>query len=894
MDQSVPTSADVVPMEEPPTDPPQQTATLSAVHAFRAPLFLSHDPTIQSSVATCLQELLSKEELGNERPSDLLRRMKNLLADKYDTFDKTLFLQLFYQRLPATIQRSLFTVKGQLPVEKLATLEDELIATVSSPSVSHVKTDPLYERLVDVVTQVALQFGSKARNCNQPCAFTHSPTLNSNGEHEVHNVRPSSSQLLFIKDPLMSHLFLIGTGAVESILPATAGSRTLTPLTSLYTTNKTKIDVFRKSTLTPLSLNLRRAFEWTFYVTDVSQLILGADFLNHYGLLVDIQRRRLYDVSTHLSSYGHTRPSIPVHPDGIPKTAITTPFGLYEYVRMPFGLKNAAQTFQRFIDEVLRGLPFCFAYIDDLLIASPDEATHRRHRLRDYEIQINAVNSKSVFASVAFFGHTVSFTGTSPLSTKCDVIHQFPKPSTQRQLKPCKRGQSIKFAWCPEADEAFASVKTALDTVATLSFLAPEALTSITIDASNDGIGAVLQQYVDSAWKPLAFFSKKLSKAEKNYGAFDRELLAVYQAVQRFRYFLEGQQFIIFTDHKPLTTTFHANKASYAPTQLLHLRYISQFSTDIRYVQVSCHRLRRYCSSTGQLRRLAETVGQPFPQVPGTDIRLYADVSTGNLRPFLPTSGINSSATFMTLHTLASVHPNGCSATYTSISSAPSHTPAATKAIPIPDINTDTVARAFVDNCIARFGVPTNLTSDRGSQFKSTLWNKLWSVALSLVLLGIRTSLKVDIGYSPAELVFGITLRLPGEFVADVPHSNSCTPHDFAVQLKETMAKLHPVPPLHAKSPRTFVSQDLLQCTHVFVRTDTVRKALQPPYEGPFEVMRRTRKTVTIRCNGKRDHIPIDRVKPAYLFDPTDTPVNSTPIPTPPKIVSFHQSLMGE
>ncbi|XP_076054487.1 uncharacterized protein LOC143033176 [Oratosquilla oratoria] len=190
-------------------------------------------------------------------------------------------------------------------------------------------------------------------------------------------------------------------------------------------------------------------------------------------------------------------------------------------------------------------------------------------------------------------------------------------------------------------------------------------------------------------------------------------------------------------------------------------------------------------------------------------------------------------------------------------------------------------------------------------QLKAALYvhalnNELWSVALSLVLLGIRNSLKVDIGHSPAELVFGTALRLPREFVADVPHSSSCTPYGFAFQLKETMAKLQPVQPHHTKSLRAIVSQGLLQCTHVFVRTDAVRKALQPPYEGPFEVLRRTRKTVTTRRNGKRDHISIDRVKPVYLFDPTDIPVNSTPIPTPPKhpwtskTVSFHQSLGGE
>ena len=122
---------------------------------------------------------------------------------------------------------------------------------------------------------------------------------------------------------------------------------------------------------------------------------------------------------------------IPVHPDDVPKTAIITPFGLFEYVRMPFGLRNAAQTFQRFIDEVLRGIPFCFAYIDDVLIASPDEATHKQHlqsvltRLQDYGIQINVDKSEFGVTSLTFLGHTVTPAGIAPLAaTKCEASYQ--------------------------------------------------------------------------------------------------------------------------------------------------------------------------------------------------------------------------------------------------------------------------------------------------------------------------------------------------------------------------------------------------------------------------------------------------------------------------------------
>ena len=133
---------------------------------------------------------------------------------------------------------------------------------------------------------------------------------------------------------------------------------------------------------------------------------------------------------------------IPVEPaDAPPKTAITTPFGLFEFIRMPFGLRNAGQTFQRFMDQVLRGLHFCFVYIDDVLIASTSEEEHKHHLrqvfqcLSEYGILINPSKCLLGVSSLVFLGHYVDSKGIRPLESKVDAIRQFPKPITARQLQ---------------------------------------------------------------------------------------------------------------------------------------------------------------------------------------------------------------------------------------------------------------------------------------------------------------------------------------------------------------------------------------------------------------------------------------------------------------------------
>ena len=120
--------------------------------------------------------------------------------------------------------------------------------------------------------------------------------------------------------------------------------------------------------------------------------------------------------------------------EDIPKTAVITPFGLFEFVRMPMGLRNSAQTFQRFIDNILQDLPFAYAYLDDLLIASKSEAEHAEHlrivleRLHQHGVTINA--SKSVFgqSTITFIGHELSSTGVRPLANKIEAIQSYPLP----------------------------------------------------------------------------------------------------------------------------------------------------------------------------------------------------------------------------------------------------------------------------------------------------------------------------------------------------------------------------------------------------------------------------------------------------------------------------------
>jgi hypothetical protein len=278
---------------------------------------------------------------------------------------------------------------------------------------------------------------------------------------------------------------------------------------------------------------------------------------------------------------------------------------------------NAAQTFQRLMDRLFHNLPFVFTYLDDHLIASHTLEEHMEHLSQFFQVlQDNGLTispEKCTFAAsqVKFLGHMVSETGITPLPKHVAAIQEFPSPSTVKQLQQflgminfyrrflpkiaatlrpltdLLRGNPKSLDWSAAAAEAFSAAKAALVAAVPLSHPAPGATLSLAVDASDSHVGGVLQQLENRAWRPLAFFSQKLTPAQTRYSTFDRELLAAYSAVRHFRFLLEGRRFRILTDHKPLISAMTRVTPPWSGRQQRHLSFLAEFTSDLRHT--SCH-----------------------------------------------------------------------------------------------------------------------------------------------------------------------------------------------------------------------------------------------------------------------------------------------------------------
>ena len=317
---------------------------------------------------------------------------------------------------------------------------------------------------------------------------------------------------------------------------------------------------------------------------------------------------------------------IPVYKPHIHKTALATPFGLFEYLKMPFGLSGSAQTFQRFVDGVFRNvvtpsgrLPSIFVYLDDILIASENKEDHKEDvetvlkQLAKFGLKISAHKCNFFTDKIEFLGHTITKEGLMPQTCKVEAIRTFPLPKTLKSLRryigminyyhpfipklaeilspvtallSCPRGvKDTKLEWTETAINAFNKSKTLLSEKTLLNYIKPNLETAIAVDASNDAIAGVLQQREDGVWKPISFFSRKLSTTEKKYSTFSKELLAIFACIKTFRVYVEGTQFHILTDHQPLLKAFPKLTARDLPREERWLEYIALYTKDIRHVR---------------------------------------------------------------------------------------------------------------------------------------------------------------------------------------------------------------------------------------------------------------------------------------------------------------------
>lgn len=154
-----------------------------------------------------------------------------------------------------------------------------------------------------------------------------------------------------------------------------------------------------------------------------------------------------------------------------------------------------------------------------------------------------------------------------------------------------------------------------------------------------------------------------------------------------------------------------------------------------------------------------------------------------------------------------------------------------------------------------------------------------WINILSTVLLGLRSSVKQDLKAAPTELVYGTTLRLPGEFFIDIPPTDQ--PRLFLEKLRSTRRELRPTSAAHHIKRKPFIHNALHTCTHVFVRVDLTKKNLEPPYDGPYRVIERiSDKVFKVQIKGNPQTVTAERLKPAFMEQQdtyTDEPETDQP-----------------
>ena len=308
--------------------------------------------------------------------------------------------------------------------------------------------------------------------------------------------------------------------------------------------------------------------------------------------------------------------------DSTQYTAFSCEWGLYEYVVMPMGLTNAPATFQRLMNRVLQAeieAGIVVVYMDDLLIHSATLEQHLQHvtmiveRLRQHGIKIKLSKCEIAQQTVTFLGHEVTHGEIRPNAAKSRILFEYPRPLNITQLQAflglagyyrkfiagfakiasplysllsttdTSRSKKTPLNWTDDTQTAFDQLRTILTTHPFLILPNFDLNYILDTDACGYAVGAVLSQEQDSQVRPVAYFSKHLSPAQRNYSTSERELLAIVLAVENFAQYLYGKHFTVNSDHQPLQWLFKTAKPSARLARWI-IR-LNDFSFTIHYKQ---------------------------------------------------------------------------------------------------------------------------------------------------------------------------------------------------------------------------------------------------------------------------------------------------------------------
>ncbi len=306
---------------------------------------------------------------------------------------------------------------------------------------------------------------------------------------------------------------------------------------------------------------------------------------------------------------------VPMEPGSRQYTAFSCRHGKFQYCRMPFGLRNAPATFQLLMQTVLRGLEsFSSAYIDDIIIFSLSWHDHLSHinqvlsRLNHHGLTVKQSKCCWAFSSFDFLGYNVGNGSLSIPEARVKQLREYARPKTIPQLRSflglvnyyrhfvlnfashsrhltclTKRGLPQNIDWNNDAIDAFDVIVSCICNNISLCVPLLSDSFGVFCDASQSGIGGVLCVYRSNSWKTVAFYSRQLQPRESRYSATEIEALAMLSSIEHFAYYLTGQDFKVFTDHRALTHLFDSPSLN---NRLWRWRVrLMDFSFQIVYIQ---------------------------------------------------------------------------------------------------------------------------------------------------------------------------------------------------------------------------------------------------------------------------------------------------------------------